>query len=61
MSREATTMNRRTTALVAIGIIAWASILVSQITAVAAPANPGHESHDGQSDRHAGRLTVIKK
>jgi hypothetical protein len=33
-------VNRRTAALVAIGIVAWASILVSQITVIAAPASP---------------------
>jgi hypothetical protein len=49
-------MNRRTTLLAAIGITAWASILVSQATAiaVAAPADRGNGSDNGQSERRPG-------
>lgn len=47
-------MNRRTAVLAAIGITAWASIVLTQVSAVAAPADRGIPSHNGQSERHSG-------
>jgi len=57
-------MNRRTATLAAIGITAWASILLSQVSAVAAPADngsnngstadKGHSLERGQTERQAG-------
>jgi hypothetical protein len=47
-------MKRRTALVTAIGITAWASIMVSQVSAVAAPADRGTSSSNDQSGYSIG-------
>jgi hypothetical protein len=47
-------MNRRTAVLAAIGVTAWASILISQMTAVAVPPEHRDGADNGQSERQSG-------